>query len=345
MIDKHGNRRFAHEHPDDAIRLLLDRLDALPHERVDLADAAGRVLAMDVLADRPSPPCDVSAMDGYALSRIPAPNETIPVKGEVRTGDAPPNLPDGSAVRLFTGGAIPSGAEAVIPREQTIEHPDRIRLREHVTVEPGQHIRRQGENAPLGAKIASAGDVVTTPMMAALAAFGAAQPCVHRTVRIGVLITGDELVAVDQEPEPWRIRDSNRWSLLAFIAALPWAELNRCVNVPDQPATLIEAMRAMLAECDAVLLTGGVSMGDHDHVAPALKTVGAEEVFHWLPIRPGKPMLGAISEIGTADHRPARQSGVGDDDVAPVRPAAAHEKRGDRQGARPDRDGDGAVAG
>ena len=241
---------FAFPSPDAALAALLPELKPVPTETVPLADAPGRVLGQAVLADRPSPACDVSAMDGYVIPRMEVQPRTYPVVGEVLTGASPREMPVDAALRIFTGGPVPAGAWAVIPRELTLEEPDRITLREGVTVSPGQHIRRRGENAPQGTRVLESGRVVNAAVMSALRAFGVTNVQVHRRLRVVVIVTGDELVTTADEPQPWQVRDSNAPALRGLLAPLPWLELSDAVHVADDHDELQEAIGAAVEACD-----------------------------------------------------------------------------------------------
>lgn len=287
--------------PAEALSALLSRLEPVSSETVHWTDALGRVLAEPLRTDRDSPAHDVSAMDGYAVRLGDLSTSELPIAGEVMTGAEPPVLPQGAVLRIFTGGCVPPGADAVIRREDV--HETRAHIRLHVapqTIEGGQHIRRQGENLPAGATVVDAGEMVQPAVTAALASFGHVRPRVHRRVRVGVLVTGDELLEPTAQPRPWQIRDSNGPALEAMFAALPWVQWRGVAYGRDRLSALADALSGQLQTCDAVLLTGGVSMGDHDHVPAAIERVGGEVVFHKLPIRPGKPLLAAVGPDGQA---------------------------------------------
>lgn len=287
--------------PAQALDALLARLEPVGTEVVGWRDAAGRVLAEPVQADRDSPAHTVSAMDGYAVRLSDLSPEPLPVAGEVTTGAEPPALPEGAALRIFTGGGVPRGAEAVVRREDVDETSARIQLRipaEAIT--RGQNIRQQGENLSAGETVTRGGAVVQPAVMSALASFGHVRVRVHQRVRVGVLVTGDELLPPQSQPRPWQVRDSNGPALEAMFADLPWLHWQSVVHAPDRLEVLVEALAEQLARCEVVLLSGGVSMGDHDHVPAALQAVGGEVAFHRLPIRPGKPLFAAVGPAGQA---------------------------------------------
>ena len=300
--------------PAEAAAALCARLAPVGAEEVPLRGLPGRVLAEPGRWDRDSPPADVSAMDGYALraADAPASGRWLPVAGEVAIGREPPACPPGAAVRVFTGGAVPAGADCVVPRELLEEEAagdaartGRVRwLPGSPAPIPGGHVRRRGENARAGDAALPAGAAVTPAAASALASAGAV-PRVHRRVRVAVRLTGDELhdasLPAGAVP-PCGIRDSNGPLIRAFLAGLPWAEAVSVERVPDDAEATAASVRSALTEAaaDAVLLSGGVSMGDHDHVPAACVAAGCTPVYHRLAMRPGKPNFGAVGPAGQA---------------------------------------------
>ena len=165
-------------------------------------------------------------------------------------------------------------------------------------MKPGQYIRRQGENVRQGEPVLDAGRVIDAAVMSAVTTFGVARLRVYRRVRVAVLVTGNELRSPESPVSPWELRDSNGPALWAMLSGLPWLEPLRLRHAKDDPAAIGQALEQCLADCDAVLLTGGVSMGQHDHVPDAIAATGARILFRKLPIRPGHPLLGAVSRDG-----------------------------------------------
>lgn len=284
--------------PDAALRALLARLAANDTELVSMREAQGRVLATELRADRASPPCDVSAMDGFCIRSA----EMLPrmrIEGEVRIGTEAPRLASGCAMRIVTGAHVPSNADTILRVEDVREEDGFVHLDASLRarVKPGEYIRRAGENAPSGALVLPAGTLLRGPQMSVLAALGPARIAVHRKLRVALLITGDELVEPGMPASPWQIRDSNSAQLEAFLAR-PWLELEVLPRVGDDAAATHHAVKDALAHCDALILTGGVSMGHRDHVPNALREAGVDIVFHRLAQRPGKPLLGGIASGG-----------------------------------------------
>lgn len=306
---KSDGYRFAS--PAEAVMAVRQELTALPVEQVGLAVARGRVLAERIVADRDSPALDVSAMDGFAvrmadLAAMAGAGLAIATgaDSEARIGCAPIQMPASPmAVRIVTGAPIPSGAETVIRREDAIVEGGRVRLTTApANVKPGTSIRRQGENARGGATIVPAGTPLTGAVVGALAAFGASMVPVHRRVRVAIISTGDELVVGTESPMPWQLRDSNGPSLAALLGDRAWIDVVRHEQVRDEAEAgggLALALRHSLEVADAVLLSGGVSMGQRDFVPVVVESLGGRTLFHKLPQRPGKPMLAALFNDGT----------------------------------------------
>lgn len=320
---------FAFDSPAAAVAALIARAgptsSARPRELVALDQSAGRILAEDILADRDSPAFDYSAMDGYAVcaadlavptgSGEAGSGVTLSVVAESRIGERPPALLHGSgrpaAVRIATGAPIPPGADSVVRREDVTEHAGEqateiasIRLTPQATgrIRRGDHVRRRGENAAAGAVVLRRGEVITAAALATLAAVGITWPAVLARLRVAVITTGDELIPPDQLPSPFQLRNSNASAVRAIIASHTWANVTQVTHIRDDE-DLVGALEQACGVADAVVLTGGVSMGHRDPVRAAVEQARAEIVFHGLPQRPGKPMLGGVV------HRPGQHTG------------------------------------
>jgi len=284
--------------PDQAIELLAARLKRVGVETIQ--PVPGRVLAQPISADRDSPAADVSAMDGYAvrLADIVERSE-VSVSGEIQPGIAPIQLPVHSAMRIFTGAVIPEGAQLVVKREDTTELPQRVVWSDVARRLPlGANIRRQGENGRAGAMILAPGTVLTPASIAAAVNFGAAHVSAFVPVVCSVIVTGNELLDVTESPAPWQLRDSNGPTVAAMISRHPWLRVGSQGRCGDVSADLRTKLLSGLQHSDAVILTGGVSKGDYDHVPEVIESIGGEIVFHRLPIRPGQPILGAVTPSG-----------------------------------------------
>lgn len=280
-----------------AIAKLAERLAAVPAESIPPSQAAGRILAEPLAADRDSPALDVSAMDGYALRiedirrAASQKDHRIAVSGTAAAGGPPLSLVAGEAVRIFTGAPVPPEADCVVQREQTTETEDFVTI--NVLPEAGQNIRRQGENIRAGSQVLPAGILLEPSRMAAVATFAPPSISVRRRVKVAVLNTGDELVEVGKPTQPWQIHDSNGPTLESWLGRRGWLDVVHRSRVDDNLASVSAAIASAAEMADAVLLTGGVSMGDADYVPDAILGLGGEIAFHRLPIRPGKPVLGA----------------------------------------------------
>jgi len=265
-------------------------------EPCELSGAIGRVLAEPVVADRDSPPFDTSAMDGFAIRAADASADELRVVGQARIGTAPPSLPVGAvAVRIVTGAGIPAGANAVIRREDVEELSGAITIAPRAqAIAVGTSIRKRGENARAGTTLIDAGTVISASSIGTMAAVGVARPRVTPRVRVAIIVTGDELVPPDTTPGAFQLRNSNGAAVRSVLAAHGWIEIKSVVHVVDGEHEVLDAMRAAVRTCDAIVLSGGVSMGHRDPVRAAVEALGAEIIFHGLPQRPGKPLLGAL---------------------------------------------------
>jgi molybdopterin molybdotransferase len=263
---------------------VLARARPLPAETVELAAGLGRVLAEDVAADADVPPFAASAMDGYAI--VAGPGGELEVVGESRAGrPAEVAVEPGRAVAISTGAAIPAGADSVVPVERTEALDGRVRVPDW---DPDRNIRRAGEDVRAGETVLRAGAELGPAEVAVLASLGRARVSCGRRPRVAVLTTGDELVEPGAVLGPGQIRNSNLYALTAQ-AERAGAEVVRRAVVPDEPERVRAALADALAGADAVCVSGGVSVGPHDHVRPALAALGVEELFWGVRLKPGKP--------------------------------------------------------
>jgi molybdopterin molybdotransferase len=290
--------RFAS--PAEAVDAITARLSPPGVEHIPLSGSTGRILAAPLLTDRPSPACDVSAMDGFAVRTEDLARHQLPIRGDVLIGREPPIIEPGASLRIVTGAPIPVGADAVIRCEDVAEHAGTIIFAPEVARSTRRfaNIRRSGENAAQGALVATAGCAIRPPLAAALSAFGIASVPVYRRPRVAIITTGDEVLPASASPTPWQLRDSNGPALLNLLSSAPWLQPQQPRHAPDDPRLIRDLIEAALQTADALLLTGGVSMGVRDFVPSVLQELGAEILFHKLPQRPGKPILAAISRRG-----------------------------------------------
>ena len=284
---------------EDARRQLLEHTSRLDAVQVDLDDALGRVLAQDAVAPNPVPPFDCSTMDGFALQAGDTTGAPVELKlvDEARAGSpAQTRLQAGSAIRVSTGAPIPDGADAVIPQEYASAENGNVTVEK--AVDPGSDVRVAGGDIPLGSNVLKAGTYLTGPEIGVLAATNIARPSVVRKPRVAFVSTGDELTDPGPALEPGQIRDANAYALSA-AARLAGAEVISRVKVGDDRQETIDAIRAAMGDADILCTIGGVSVGPHDHVRPALTALGATEIFGRVSLRPGGQICFYVAEDGT----------------------------------------------
>lgn len=259
-------------------------------ERVPLAQAWGRVLAETVRAPVNLPPFDASAMDGYAVatrSFVGTGAVTLPVIGESRAGAVPDALAAGAACRIFTGAMMPDGADAVIMQEHVVREGDRARFES--APRPGANVRRAGEDLAAGSIALAEGTRLTAARIALAATADRAELVVGRRPRVAILSTGDELRAPGSAPRNGSIPESNGPGLRA-LAEQAGATVSVLPVVGDDPNATERAIAEALAGVDVLFTVGGVSVGDHDVVRPALERAGVELAFWKVAMKPGKPL-------------------------------------------------------
>jgi molybdopterin molybdotransferase len=286
----------------DAIKAVLDGAQGLPEEHVALDDAAGRVLARDVAARRTQPPDDMSAMDGYAVRATDAtPGARLRVIGEGAAGKPfGQTLQAGEAVRIFTGGVIPAGADAVVIQEDTTRDGDRVVVNEAAAT--GKNIRRAGIDFREGETLLKRAHRLRDRDLALAAAMNHATLAVHRRPRVALLATGDELVMPGSVPGPGQIVYSNGYMLRALARHEGARTHDLGIARDTMEDTREKVRRAIDSGVDILVTTGGASVGDHDLVQEALVAEGVEMSFWKIAMRPGKPMMhgrrGALRVLG-----------------------------------------------
>lgn len=278
---------------------LLDSVQSLKAEDVALELAAGRVLAVPVVARWDLPGFDNSAMDGYAVrtSEVAGASASspvrLPVRGEVAAGRRAEVLAPSTAMRIFTGAALPAGADAVVRQEDTRRDGDDVLI--EVAVTPGTAVRRRGEDIAAGTTVLQPGGRVSPADIAVAAAAGCGSLSVGRRPRVAVVATGDELRPAGTNLEGAQVSDSNS-PMIAAAVCDAGGEPVLCGIASDDPAVLRRMLRAAMETSDLVVSSAGVSVGDHDHVQEVLAELGEISVWR-VAMRPGKPLL--IGRVGT----------------------------------------------
>lgn len=274
-------------HPDEALATVLENSSPLPVETVSLADAAWRVLADDFIAPEDHPPFPAATMDGYAVvaEDVSPWREVVAVQAAGQVVDV--EVTPGVAVQIMTGAPVPRGADAVVRVEQTEKSDDHVIVHQE-TIAAGENIRPIGFDVRRGDLLLRRGSVLGPAEIGLLAAFGNDPVAVYRRPRVSVVSTGDELVEPGDTLEPGKIRDSNRFSLIAALrqagADVIWAGKGA-----DEREGLERTLRERITESDVVITSGGVSMGELDLIKAILGDL-ATVYFRRVFLKPGKPL-------------------------------------------------------
>jgi len=269
-------------------------------EHLPVMAARGRVLADGAVAPAPMPAFDNSAMDGYAVRTADLagdPPHALTLAGRIAAGDGwdeADRAPSGSALRILTGAPVPPSFDAVVMQERVRCQADRVVLQD--TPRPGLNIRRAGEDASEGARLLEPGSLIGARQMAVLAAIGLAEVPVYTRLRVAMFSTGSELRQPGEKLAPGQIYNSNRFTLAGLLDQ-PWIDLLDLGAVPDQPEMLAATLAQAAAEADVVITTGGVSVGDEDHMPRLLREAGGDIHAMKIAIKPGKPLtLGRLGD-------------------------------------------------
>ncbi|HZN48321.1 MAG TPA: gephyrin-like molybdotransferase Glp [Ramlibacter sp.] len=287
---------------DDALAALLAQALPLPGtETVDTFDADGRVLAEDLVSPLQVPPQDNSSMDGYAVRSAEIADEGVPlaISQRIPAGASPQPLQPGTAARIFTGAPVPAGADAIVMQEDT-EAMDDGRVRIQRVPSPGQWIRRSGEDIRRGATVLARGERLGSAAQGLAASIGRDRLQVAPRPRVALFSTGDELVmpgeVAPQAMKPGAIYNSNRFFLRSLLLRLGCVVEDFGI-VPDRRDATVEALRNACAHNDVILTSGGVSVGEEDHVKPAVQELGSLDLWQ-IAMKPGKPF--AYGHVGHA---------------------------------------------
>ena len=273
-------------------------------ETISSFDALGRVLAADVMSTLDVPPADNTSMDGYALraADVPVAGTVLAVSQRIPAGVVGAALQPGTAARIFTGGQVPHGADAVVMQEHCASMPGDLaggglgQVRVDTVPKPGQWIRRAGEDVRRGATVLAAGTRLTPQALGMAASVGAATLAVWRRPRVALFSTGDELAMPGEPLKPGAIYNSNRYTLRALLLAAG-CDVQDLGIVPDRLDATRDALRRAAAGSDLILTSGGVSVGEEDHLKPAVTAEGALDLWQ-IAMKPGKPL--AFGHVGDA---------------------------------------------
>jgi molybdopterin molybdotransferase len=290
---------------DEALARLLDAVAPLPastHETRSTFDALGRVLQADLRSTLDVPPQDNSSMDGYALraADVPVVGALLPVSQRIPAGVVGAPLQPGTAARIFTGAQVPAGADAIVMQEQCEAVGEGVRV--NALPSAGAWIRRRGEDVRADAVVLPSGTRLTPQALGLAATVGAATLQVARRPRVALFSTGDELAMPGEPLKAGAIYNSNRFTLRAALQALG-CDCTDLGIVPDRLDATREALRRAAQGHDLIVTSGGVSVGEEDHLRPAVQAEGRIELWQ-IAIKPGKPLaFGAVNRPdGSAAH-------------------------------------------
>lgn len=282
---------------EQAVSALLEQASPINDtETMSIVSALGRVLAQDILSDHDVPPADNSAMDGYAvnindLSATQESKTQLPVSQIIAAGHPPQKLEVGTAARIFTGAEIPEGANAVVMQEDCEALEDAVSIPGDISV--NNNIRPKGQDIKKGSTILKQGRLLQPQDLGLLASIGIKDISVYRSLRVAILSSGDELVEPGQPLEPGKIYNSNRYLLHGFLQKMN-IEVIDIGTTEDTEAATIDALKKA-SQADCIISTGGVSVGDEDHIKRAVTQLGHID-FWRIAIKPGKPV--AFGKIG-----------------------------------------------
>lgn len=282
-----------------ALAALVEGVRPVDSERVCCDEAGGRVVSEEVTASLDVPPYDNSGMDGYALYHGDA-GRWLTVSQRIAAGAAATSLAPGSCARIFTGGELPPGADCVVMQEKVEQRGDRVWIPGDVPA--GDNIRRRGRDVAIGDALLGAGERLEAAALGHLAGQGITELTVRRRPRVALLSTGDEIIDPGRPLAPGQLYNSNRPMLRRLLERFG-AEVIQAVTVPDDPRATLRILGEAAEVADLVVTTGGVSVGEEDHVKTAVEALGRLDMWR-LAIRPGKPL--ALGRLTRHDRSEAR---------------------------------------
>ena len=278
---------------DDALSFLIDSASVTAKtEAVSLDDSLGRILASDIHSTINVPGFDNSAMDGYTIalndSQVAQENLSFKVVDRIAAGSTGKDLNSGSAARIFTGAPIPKGANTVVMQEECKLSEDKSQITVARAINLNENIRPTGNDILKGNVILSSGKQIKPQDISLAASVGVGELVVFKKIKVGVFFTGDELVEPGNPLSPGKIYNSNRYALVALLKQVGCDVVN-LGNIEDKLDATCDALEALESQCDLIMTTGGVSVGEEDHVKPAVEKLG--ELNLWkIRMKPGKPL-------------------------------------------------------
>jgi molybdopterin molybdotransferase len=281
---------------NEAINTLLENCSRLvDSENIRLMEAARRTLASDIIAPIDVPPADNSAMDGYAIyfsDRVDA-ETAIPLSQRITAGSVPAALARGSAARIFTGAEVPEGADTVVMQEHCSEENGVVKILKSPA--QGANIRRRGQDLSTGQKVLCAGHRLRPQDLGLAASLGMAEVPVYRRLKVAVMSTGDELREPGEPIQPGQIYNSNRYTMKSQLETWGFEVIDLGV-ARDDPGIVREMMLDAAGQADVIITSGGVSVGEEDHVKAVVRDLGAINLWR-IAVKPGKPFaFGRIQE-------------------------------------------------
>jgi molybdopterin molybdotransferase len=273
---------------NEAISTLLENCERLvDSEQVSLMEATGRTLAADVVAPIDVPPADNSAMDGYAIrySEGSDPDTVIPLSQRITAGSVPDRLGEGTAARIFTGAEVPEGADTVVMQEHCSEEHGAVKILKMPF--EGANIRRRGQDLATGQTVLEAGHRMRSQDLGLAASLGIAEISVYRRLKVAVMSTGDELREPGEAIQPGQIYNSNRYTMKSQLRTWGFEVVDLGVARDDYEAVR-DMMQQAAGQADVVVTSGGVSVGEEDHVKAVVEELGAINLWK-IAVKPGKP--------------------------------------------------------
>ena len=274
----------------DALRRILENAIPLESQPLPVENALTYTVTGNIVSDRPIPPFNRVAMDGFAVksSDFISPSINLTIKGKVQTGvENDLTVKSGETIQVMTGAPCPGGADAIVKVENSVIAGNKVTLTEKA-IRPGLNIARKGEDADEGKILIDAGTPLTTAGIAICASVGMSEVEVYKKPKISIMSTGTEIIPPHRTPLPYQIRDCNSFTLRTMCGRMDLE--TEFLGIAEDDTSVISDMIRKGLESDILILSGGVSMGEFDHVPKLLSENGVEKIFHQVKVKPGKPL-------------------------------------------------------